>query len=749
MDETTKETTEQKSLLEEARANYKIADEWWGHNRKAWLEDAKFRALDQWPSDIRKKREAEGLPCLTFDKLNQYVKQVVNDGRQNRPAVKVRPIDDEADIEVADGLQGLIRSICNRSNADEAFDTALDHAAGNGFGFIRVITEYAHEKTFNQDLAVRRIRNPLTVLLGPHEMADGSDAEFGFVEVLIPKKKYKKQYPKAKETDWTSANFADGWSDADHVKVCEYFYKVEELANLHLLSDGTTATDEEIALALKETGKAPQVIETREIPQCKIKWCRLSGAEILEEKPWLGKYIPIIPVYGNESDIEGKVTYSGLIRAARDPQVLHNFSRSAFAQRVALTPKAPWLIAEGQIEGHETEWADPNGAVGALVYKSVDVDGRPVPPPQRISPTDVPAGFAQDMQMAEHDIQASMGMYSASLGEKSNEKSGKAIMARQREGDTATFHYQDNLNRAIRHLGRILVDMAPKIYDGTRVVRLLGEDGSTTDAQIDPRQDVAHQKQGGKSIYNLGIGQYDVDVAAGPSYTTKRQESAEAMIELTRANPTMWQTHGDLIVGAQDWPNAEAFAKRSKLLLPPEIKQAEEEDGDVSPEVQALRADMDRMRQDAEMAIQEREQLLQKMQQEMEALKASKDVEMRKLDIEAARLQMEASTPAPVEHDTSDVEFAKIEAEKWTAALEANKDVIVAAIQANSQAQSAAATASATAEQQALEPVVEAPEVDTNEAIVAALQGFTEAVQLLARPRTILRDEQGRAMGIQ
>ena len=647
---------DKKSLLEEAKANHKIAIEWFGHNHKGWLEDAKFRALDQWPAKIKQDREKDGLPCLVVDKLNQYVRQVVNDGRQNRPAIKVRPIDDGADVEVADGLQGLIRSICNRSNADDAFDTALDHAAGNGFGYIRVVTEYAHEKTFDQDISVKRVRNPVGVLLGPHEQADGSDARFGFVITEEDKKDYKKKYPKAKVTDWTLDEFHDGWSSESKVRVCEYFYKVEEPGTLHLLEDGTTATDEEYQLSQKEGTAVPAILESRQIPLCKVKWCRLSGAEILEENEWLGKYIPIIPVYGNESDIEGKVTYSGLVRAARDPQILHNFARTAFAQRVALTPKAPWLADSDQIADFP-EWEEGNvGKFMVMRYRSTDANGQPLPPPQRINPTDIPAGFAQDMQMSEHDIQGALGMYNASLGEKSNEKSGRAIMARQREGDTATFHYQDNLNRAIRHLGRILVDLAPKIYDSTRFIRLLGEDGATTDAMVDPRQDVAHRKEklpNGKerSIYNLGVGLYDVDIATGPSYTTKRQESAEAMLQLTQANPTMWQTHGDLIVKAQDWPNADEFAKRSKLALPPPIAQAvnaEESGQQQSPEVMAMQQQMGQMQQMMQQAAQHIQELEKQMQAKDAELGIKRmDAETKRYEAETERLQVVSPAALP------------------------------------------------------------------------------------------------------
>lgn len=639
-------------LLEKLKADYKVAEEYWADNFKAAAEDIKFRVPgNQWPAEVRRQREADKLPCIEADKINQYIRQVVNDGRQNRPSVKVSPVDD-GDIQVAEGFAGLIRSICDRSNADEAFDTALDHAAGNGFGWMRVYTDYSGDRSFNQEIGVRRVRNPLAVMLGPHYLADGSDAEFGFVTDNIPKSKYKTLYPKASVTNWEDSGFTDKWSDKDTVRIVEYFYKVDASVTMHELETGDVVDDETYQKDLKELGpeNVPPIVKdaegnpkTRVIPAQKVKWCRASGAEILEEQDWAGKYIPIIPVYGNEMDVEGKVIYFGLTRPAKDPQLLYNFSRSAFAQRVASTPKTPWLAEEGQIEGHEHIWEAANsGAHQVLPYKAVDIAGTPIPPPQRISPTDVPAGFAQDMQQAEHDIQSSMGMYAASIGERSNEKSGKAIMARQREGDTATFHYQDNLNRAIRYLGRILVDLIPKVYDSRRAARILSEDGSSQIVTIDPEAPKPYEKIPKKPqaevIYNLGAGTYDVSISAGPSYTTKRQESAEAMIELVRANPQLWATHGDLIVKAQDWPGADEFAKRHKRTLPPELR--DEEDGAVDPEIAALQGQLQQLEQQAQALLQEKDAELESLKQQL----ANKQGEISVKDKEADTKQFEADT---------------------------------------------------------------------------------------------------------
>lgn len=614
-------------LLKQARADYKTADEYWSLNRKKWLEDTKFCIPgNQWPDAVRKEREDLNRPCLEVDKTNQYVRQVVNDGRQNRPSVKVRPVDSGADETAADAFGGLIRGILDRSNADEAFDTALEHAVRGGFGFMRLVTEYAHSKTFNQDIFLRRIRNPLTVLLGPHQLADGSDARFGFVTMDVPKDDYEDQYPKARITDFEM--FPEGWKPTDVVRVCEYFYKVDEPTVLHLLEDDTTITDEDYQLQLTEGDVPPAPIkETREIPDCKVKWCRMSGAEILEKRDWLGKYIPLIPVYGNEIDIEGKVVLSGLVRGAKDSQMLHNFSRTGFAEAVAYAPKTPWTASAEAIAGHP-EWQTAHDARHAvLIHNAFDPDGQAIPPPQRVQPAVVPAGLMQDAQLSEHDIQASMGMYAASIGQPSNEKSGRAIMARQREGDTATFHYQDNQSRAIRFLGRQLVDLIPKVIDSKRSVHMLGEDGKPSEAIHDPDQQVASQKIGSKSIYNFSLGVYGVSISTGPQYTTKRQESADSMLEIVKMNPAVWQTHGDLIVAAQDWPNADAFAERTRLTMPPPLQQAiAEGENQEDPKAQLFRAkgamqQQGQQIQAMQQGLQQRDQALQQLTQENQQLK--------------------------------------------------------------------------------------------------------------------------------
>lgn len=629
-------------LFKEAIDRFKIADEAWTANHKSYEAAIRFRNLDQWPEKIKKWREDANRPCLVVDKINQYIRQVVNDGRQNRPGIKVHPVDD-GNEEVAEAYEGIIRKICRSSNADDAFDTALDCAAGGGFGFFRVVTEYLHENTFNQEIRIKRVRNPTTVLMDPNiQEADGSDAMYAFVISEMPKEQFKRKYPNAKLTNWESdiGKYSTGWINGENVQFAEYFYVDEEPGELHLLADGTSIRDDEYQEVMKNAppevqAQAPQIVETRVVPLRSVKWCRLSGAEILEKNDWLGKYIPIVPIFGNEFDVDGKVYYSGLTQPAMDAMRMHNFAASAGAEALALQPKAPYVAAAGQVESH-SEWEDANTEnYSVLKYDPVDVNGTALPPPGRQQPPVFPSGFAQLLQLTEHDIQGAMGMYAADVGQPSNEKSGKAIMARQRAGDVATFHYQDNLNRGVRQLGRILVDLIPRVIDSKRVVRILHEDGTTHAVTVDPNAQQPVLKLGSEIIYNLNSGQYDMSVESGPSYTTKRSEALDAGMQLLQANPAAWQLVGDIVVRNADWPGASEMADRMKLMLPPQVQQMENQQQPIPPEIQQALQQVQQGQQQLTMAHQQ----LMQIQQQVGAEQAQNEAEKAKLD--AARKELE------------------------------------------------------------------------------------------------------------
>ena len=409
-----------------------------------------------------------------------------------------------------------------------------------------------------------------------------------------------------------------------------------------------------------------RVAGSRKIPKKTVYHALVSGKEYLEEpQEWPGKYIPILVVYGNEIDIEGKVTHFGIVRPAKDAQRLYNYSRSAFAERVALSPKAPWVAAEGQVESYRDEWQTANTENHSVLrYNPVSIAGHVLPPPQRQTASDIPAGFAQDMQMSEHDIQAAIGMYNASLGAPSNERSGKAILARQKEGDTGTFHYHDNLNRAIRHCGRILVDLIPKIYDSERVVRILGYDGTPDQIQLNPNIPTASQKLGTRNIYNLGVGHYDVTITSGPSYNTLRMEAADSMMQLIQAHPDLMSVIGDVFVKNMDWPGAEEISERLKIMLPPQIQQAEQakKQGGMPPEMQA-------MIQGFEAAMQEKDMMLQQIQVEAKQMQD----ELATMKVQSKSKEDENSIKlkeAEIKEFEAYTEFLKVQNEKGIAEVQ-------------------------------------------------------------------------------
>lgn len=651
--------SEPKDQLQEARDRFSIAKDAWDDDRRRYVEDLAFLNGDHWPEAIKKVREDSNRPCLVVDKLQQYIRQVVNDSRQNRPSIKVRPVDSDADIKTAEVLQGLCRHIEERSNADIAYDTALECGVKGGFGFVRILTEYAHERTFDQEIAIKRIRNPLTVYLDPDcQEPDASDMQWAFVVEEIDEADYKKQYPKSDISDWTNDEKYKDWHGEKKISVAEYWEVCEVKKTVHLLGDGSTCTDEEYQGAIAEGLIPPPIVQSRDMPMKSVKWSRINGKEIIEGPvEWKGRYIPIVPVWGNETDIDGKVIHTSMIHASKDAQRLYDFSRSAFAERVALTPKSPFIAAAGQVEEYDTDWERSNTEnIAVLKYDPIDVNGTPLPPPRREPGADIPAGFAQDMTLSEHDIQSSLGMYNATLGAQSNEKSGRAILARQREGDITNFHYHDNLARCIRQVGRIVVDLAPKIYDSTRMVRILGMDGKADQVQLDPASPQAYAKIDGKEVYNIGMGVYDVAVSAGPSYTTRRQEAAEAMVQMTQGNPALFPLIGDLMIGSMDWPMADEIAKRLKSLLPPEVKQAEQEDSEESPEVQAIVAQAQEVIARKDEAMAGAVQKIEELSAAIKELQATKEIEARKINVDAYNAETnrikataEAMTPEQVQ----------------------------------------------------------------------------------------------------
>lgn len=589
---------EDDKFLETVHKHYKLCVDADRENREQARKALAFRNLEQWDQATKNERlnDTEGpRPCLVVDKLNQHVQQVVNDQRQNRPQIKVRPVDDKADPETAKIYDGLIRHIQDASQADIAFDTGFEQAVDGGFGYWRILSEYCDPMSFEQDLRIKRIRNRFAVYLDPErQQPDGSDAQYGFILYKISKEKFKDKYGKSateslQDFEFSGNEFADWYGD-DWVLIAEYYWCEKKQAKIVLQQDGKVLLKDDYEKLPEPKIPLHEGVErSTEIP--KIRWRTLTANKILDTTEWPGYCLPIVEVIGNELDIEGKCHRSGMIRPAMDAQRLDNYATSAFVEQVALAPRSSYVAEEGQIAGHAAEWKSANRRnISVLLYKKVDINGNPLPPPERQAPPGIPMGWQAILMQSEHNIQASMGRYDASLGEESNEKSGKAILARQRKGDVGSFHFSDNHARSMRHTGRILLDVIPKFYDTKRIARIIGEDGTPDSVTLDPNlcgqdgQPCAYMEQQGpdgkmQKTYNLGVGKYDVTIVIGPAYTTRRMEAADAMMEISRGNTEFLANFGDIIFKSQDWPGADQIAARFKKMNP--IAAQEEQDKDV------------------------------------------------------------------------------------------------------------------------------------------------------------------------
>lgn len=604
-------------------------------NRTIALEDIKFARLgEQWPTEIKKKRELAQRPVLTINKMPAFIRQVVNDARQNKPSIKVHPVDDRADPKTAEIINGLIRNIEYTSNADVAYDTAGEAAIVGGFGYWRIGLDYAYADAFEMDLTIERISNQFSVYGDPNSTAaDSSDWDVAFIVDRMPKEEFKRKYKKAKNSagepatvdfDSGGETFGD-WVNDDGVMIAEWWQRKEVETTFYLLSNGHTYSEEQFAdpdVQLGIQAGTLSVVKSRKGTTHKVTQTFMTGADILEVKEWPGCYIPIIPVYGDEIIVEGKRHFRGLIHSAKDAQRMVNYWRSTSTELVALSPRVPFIGEEGAFDV-DPNWNTANSENHSyLEYKS----GKQ--PPQR-QPIDSGAagGALQEALNAADDMKAIIGIYDASLGARSNETSGRAIMARQKEGDTATFHFIDNISRAIRHTGRVLIDLIPKVYSGERIIRVLGEDGTPANVKVNAQEPQPVTGADGKpevdergaaimALHDLTAGKYDLTVTTGPSYTTQREETAVQMTEFVRAFPAAAPIIGDLLAKSLDWPGADEIAERLKKINP-----ALQDQAGIPPQIQEQ--------------IKQGMEQIKKLEQENQQLKVGAETDMAKIESDA------------------------------------------------------------------------------------------------------------------
>lgn len=598
--------------MKEMRERYERAVDADRTNRDNALDDLRFVTVPGYQWDEKQKKARKGRPCYEFPILRSHWRQVVNDQKKARPGIKVRPVED-GDAEGAELRQGIIRNIESVSNAERAYDTAFELMTAGGFGAWRVTTEYSTDDGWEQDIRIKRIADPLNcVWFDPFaKEPDLRDAEYCFVEETISRERFKQLYPKAECVDFESAKNSGyrDWFRQDDVRIAEYIRKVPVTKTILLLSDGSSVDKEQVTpeRAAQYMQQGVEVIRERTVKTHKVVSSIVSGVEEID-----GPYdtvfdrINIVPIFANRYFVDGKWHWCGMVRFSRDPQKLLNYNLTTAQEVVSKQPKSPYLVTPKMLEGQGVKqmWDSAN-AIDAPYLPYTPDPLAPNSAPVRLAPPDMPAAFTMLTQVSVDMLKASDGIFDASVGAKSNETSGKAILARQREGDTATYDYQDSLAWGIQATGELVLSAMPKVYDTPRIMRVIGKDGV---------EDVVKINDG---LNDLSAGKYDVTVTTGPSYDTQRMEFVDALVQLSQGNPLVAQGVPDLIIGAMDFPKADEAAERIKLLLPPPIQQAMSQGKQMPPEVMQAMAQV-------EQQMQQLQQQAQAMAQDAAALEQEK-----------------------------------------------------------------------------------------------------------------------------
>ncbi|MDT8333004.1 portal protein [Roseomonas gilardii] len=635
-------------ILQEALDDFDTAMEADRENRLEAVTDLQFLAGEQWDAATRADRAGgdgrSARPMLVFNQMPEIVNQVANDIRQNPPAIKIRPVDAGADAKAAELRNGILRNIEAQSGAERAYTMAAESAVACGWGAFRVTADYTDDDGgWDQDIRIEGIRDPFSVVFDPDAREQTrADARYCFVSQLYTRKAFEAEWPDAAPEDWDRflqdcTSTGEWWSEGDRVRVAEYWTRKEVTKTLLQLQDGSTRDASGVDKAQLEQWRFDGLIlRERKVRGWKVRQHLLSAKEELAPaQDWVGRYIPIIPVVGQEVQIGERTVRRGIIRGARDAQRMKNLHRSTLAEQIALAPKAKIVAALEQIEGHEKWWNQANtGSFPVLPYN-------PTPnaqPPAYLPPPMPSQALMQDLAMAVQDIETTTGVHPANLGmDGKSEESGRAIISRQRKGQVGSYHYRANLEVAVAHCGRVILDILPHYYDTARVVRVLGEDGAVEFAPIN--QPIYGPDGKAQLLNDMSAGRYDVVASTGPSYATRREEEREGIIATMQAVPQIAQAAPDLVVGAMDWPGSEEFRKRLRKTLPPGL--AEPEEGDPPPAPPAPDPNMVLAQAEmakAQAANQQAQIKAQQAQAEVQVKQIELQIEQQRLDLERAKL---------------------------------------------------------------------------------------------------------------
>ena len=591
-------------FLKEMREEYELDFDYDRINREQALEDKRFLAGEQWDPVVLEQRK--GLPCLVINSVPQFIAQLVGDWRENKRSVKVLPTED-GDKNIADIRADLVRSIETQSRADRVYDNAFESAVACGDGALRVAVEYARDDVFDQDIFVRPIDDALSVIWDRLSVdPTGRDARHCFVDDLIPTKDFERKWPDCKPSELSTRVYNQmvgrRWIEPDGVRITEYWRMIERNRMLVLFEDGSIRfVDKDLDDLIQKHGNP---VKSRVAPCSYAQMHLVTGFDILS-----GPYeyrltrVPVVRMTGRTVNIAGQRTRYGIVRFMKDSVRLRNFWRSVAAEQLGYAPKAQWIAPQSAVEGREDEFRRSHLTRDPLMVYNDDASA----PPERLAPPPMQTALHEEAAINAQDMKDVTGIHDASLGIKSNETSGRAINARQREGDVASITYYDNGNAAVLEAGDIINQLISQIYDGTRIVRIVGEDEKVKFQKINDPND--------PDSPDMTVSKYDVSLSTGASYTTRRVEAAQAMMDAVQVWPQLLQVAGDLVAKAQDWPGADDLAERLKKTIPQQFLDPED-------------------RQQPDPQLQQMEAAIQMLQHENQLLKEDKEIDLKKLIVD-------------------------------------------------------------------------------------------------------------------
>lgn len=623
-------------VISEARERWDRCAEAEEAQRVRILAAKKFRAGDQWDPDIKSARQGkialQGVgaqpprPCLTIDRLSQPCRQVSNQIKSANFAIDVAPVGHGADDETAEIFKGYLRRMQNQARGESPIEWAADGAIEGGLGWFRLRADFVEEspdqpgiEVFDQELRLERITNNLTVYCDPSaNRPTRSDALYMFVTEDLSKEEFKRRWPDAdvkglEDFAATGDNMRD-WVTKDDIRIAEYWRVIFVDEAWAMLPDGSVKQFADEA-SIPKIAKAKRIVR-----RPKVEGYKISATEILERWDWTGSRIPLIPVLGEELNVDGQIVLRGIVSEGMDAQRMLNYAYSGMIETYALAPKAPFIAAAGQIDMYKEFWQQANTAnFSYLPYDPIELAGSAVPPPQRQQAEPPIQAAAEIMRVSEDAIKATTGIFDASLGNMTTkDRSGKAITALQGQSELGTSNYSDGVMRALVYAGELAVEILPKITRPGQILHLLGMDD-------EPQQVIAGQrfvmqdgkpqpfnpqdpamaaiKEGEIQFFDLTKGKYAVTVIVGKGEPTKREEAAAILGELIgHLPPEMAMVATPDYVEQLDFDGSHAMAEKLRKALPPQL-QAQEDDGSIPPQAK-------QMIQQLQMELQKAQQII-------------------------------------------------------------------------------------------------------------------------------------------